>query len=173
LQAFYGGPVWKANREAANETIIDSDNVLLLRPMRSDSGFSFENNKRPPRGAGEIPSGIVMATIYYLDAPADAGFTDFIERMLAPSLTESGASNLVCFVTENSKNTFPALPVREGENVLVWFACFQNHVEHNKFVTTLNQSQKWRDEVSKILEQHVRRSPEVLRLSPTARSQLR
>jgi hypothetical protein len=31
LQEFYGGPIWKANREAANATMIDSDNVLLLR----------------------------------------------------------------------------------------------------------------------------------------------
>src|SRR5437762_8078427 len=29
LNNFYGGPVWKAHREAANATMIDSDNVLL------------------------------------------------------------------------------------------------------------------------------------------------
>src|SRR5262249_21434026 len=34
LAAFYGGPVWKAHREAANATMVDSDNVLLLRPGR-------------------------------------------------------------------------------------------------------------------------------------------
>src|SRR5438105_1362157 len=28
LQAFYGGPVWKAHRDIANATMIDSDNVL-------------------------------------------------------------------------------------------------------------------------------------------------
>jgi NIPSNAP len=32
LTDFYSGPVWKAHREAANATMIDSDNVLLLRP---------------------------------------------------------------------------------------------------------------------------------------------
>jgi hypothetical protein len=32
LEAFYGGPVWAAHRDAANATMIDSDNVLLLRP---------------------------------------------------------------------------------------------------------------------------------------------
>jgi NIPSNAP len=31
LSAFYGGPVWQRHREAANATMIDSDNVLLLR----------------------------------------------------------------------------------------------------------------------------------------------
>jgi hypothetical protein len=43
LEEFYGGPVWKAHRDAANATMIDSDNVLLLRPARSNSGFSLAN----------------------------------------------------------------------------------------------------------------------------------
>lgn len=39
LQAFYGGPVWAAHRNAANATMIDSDNVLLLlRPAWEGSG---------------------------------------------------------------------------------------------------------------------------------------
>ena len=52
LAAFYGGPVWKAHRNAANATMIDSDNVLLLRPVAPDAGFDkifrrlLEN--RPP-----------------------------------------------------------------------------------------------------------------------------
>jgi len=31
LTRFYGGPVWKQHRDAANATMIDSDDVLLLR----------------------------------------------------------------------------------------------------------------------------------------------
>ncbi|MFB9687778.1 NIPSNAP family protein [Amycolatopsis plumensis] len=34
LEEFYFGPVWKEHRAAANATMIDSDNVLLLRPVR-------------------------------------------------------------------------------------------------------------------------------------------
>src|ERR1700685_430705 len=30
LGAFYGGPAWQAHRSAANATMVDSDNVLLL-----------------------------------------------------------------------------------------------------------------------------------------------
>ena len=47
LQEFYGGPVWKAHREAANATMIDSDNVLLLRPARSSAGFSSDQRYAP------------------------------------------------------------------------------------------------------------------------------
>ena len=32
LKAFYSGPVWARHREAANATLEDNDNVLLLRP---------------------------------------------------------------------------------------------------------------------------------------------
>ena len=173
LQAFYGGPVWKAHREAANETMIDSDNVLLLHPARSDSGFSFQNGARPARGANEIPNGIMVATIYYLDSPADVSLVDFFGRRLKSMLSENGASVPAYFVTDSSENTFPALPVREGENVFVWFARFENQTAHAKFVAALNESPKWRDEVSKALERRTRKSPEVLRLSPTVRSHLR
>src|SRR5215469_11386339 len=39
LAAFYGGTVWKANRDAANATMLDSDDVLLLRPVDAESGL--------------------------------------------------------------------------------------------------------------------------------------
>ncbi len=42
LEQFYFGTVWKAHREAANATMIDSDNVLLLKPMQ---GFSSTTTK--------------------------------------------------------------------------------------------------------------------------------
>ncbi|WP_018349827.1 NIPSNAP family protein [Longispora albida] len=40
------------------------------------------------------------------------------ERSKAPSLTAGGTG----YVTKHAENTFPALPVREGEDVYVWFA---------------------------------------------------
>lgn len=44
LEGFYFGPVWQEHRSAANATMIDSDDVLLLRPVAG--GFSA-----PPPGA--------------------------------------------------------------------------------------------------------------------------
>jgi hypothetical protein len=61
LSDFYSGPVWKAHREAANATMIDSDNVLLLHPVRPTSGFSLENMKRPPIGSHEMPTSLILA----------------------------------------------------------------------------------------------------------------
>ena len=173
LNDFYSGPVWKAHREAANATMIDSDNVLLLRPAFPTSGFSLENLKRAPVGADEIPTSLVVATIYYFAGPVAPDFIDFFEHTLRP-LTESlGATISACFVTENSENTFPALPVRVGGNVFVRFSTFPDSAAYENYLAVLSRSERWRSEVSTPLTRFLEKAPEVLRLSPTARSLLR
>ncbi|HEY9023420.1 MAG TPA: NIPSNAP family protein, partial [Burkholderiaceae bacterium] len=46
LAAFYGGPAWKAHRDAANATMVDSDNVFLLRPLGCDQGLQAALQRR-------------------------------------------------------------------------------------------------------------------------------
>src|SRR5947208_16135735 len=53
LATFYGGPVWKEHAAQANATMIDSDNVLLLRPVAARSGFPAPAAARPPAGRAE------------------------------------------------------------------------------------------------------------------------
>jgi hypothetical protein len=173
LSDFYGGPVWKTHREAANATMIDSDNVLLLRPALRTSGFSLENVKRSPDGSDEVPTNLIVATVYYFERSVPSDFINFFEYTLKPVAASLGATISAYFVTENSENTFPALPVRDGENVFVWFSTFQDLVAYENYEAALSQSERWRDEVSVALTRYLDRAPEVLRLSPTARSQLR
>lgn len=171
LKAFYGGPVWKEHSGVANATMVDSDNVLLLRPARPESGFSLGNH-RPPPGTNEAPKGLVVATVYYLDVRSGDDFVDFFGRALKPVLADAGASILAHFVTEKSANTFPALPVREGENVFIWFSRFRNQAAYEDYTAALSNSRRWR-EVLPELTRRLKRRPEVLKLSPTARSLLR
>ena len=172
LTDFYGGPVWKAHREAANATMIDSDNVLLLHPATPTSGFSLGNRERPRPGSNETRSELIVATIYYLDAPVDAAFAQFFEKTVKPAVTGSGATVLAYFATEHSENTFPALPVREGENVFVWFARFNNPAAYERHSAALTQFPRWRDAISKEFARRLKRQPEILKLSPTTRSLL-
>ncbi len=171
LSDFYGGPVWKAHREAANATIIDSDNVLLLRPALPMSGFLLES--RPPVGSDEVPKSLVVATIYYSAGPVAPDFVNFFEHTLRPVAASLGATISAYFVTENSENTFPALPVRAGENVFVCFSTFPDLAAYGNYVAALSRSEQWRDEISTALTRYLEKTPEVLKLSPTARSQLR
>jgi hypothetical protein len=171
LSAFYSGPVWKEHRDAANATMIDSDNVLLLRLAHPASGFTLNGN-RPPLGSSKKQDGFIIATIYYLDTPVDSKFVRYFEDTMKPTLINAGASILACFVTEDSPNTFPRLPVREGENVFVWFAGFRNEEAYELHRAALAESKAWKDEISKSLNRKLKRKPEVLRLSPTPRSRL-
>lgn len=170
LQAFYGGPVWQEHREVANATMIDSDNVLLLRPARPTSGFFLDPRDRPLPGAEEVPPGLVVATILPFEVPPEADFLNYFESILAPILTESGASILASFVTEASMNTFPALPVREGEQVFVWFSGFRDQAACDKYVSALARSQDRYDKIWESVVCRLKATPQVLKLLPTMRS---
>jgi NIPSNAP len=95
LHAFYTGPAWRKHGPAANATMIDSDDVLLLRPVRGALVTSG-------------PPGVWLFQVYLGQVPYD------------PDHDVAGAQ--ATFVTEYSANTFPALPVREGEHAYVWCA---------------------------------------------------
>src|SRR4029077_4179103 len=135
--------------------------------------FSLKDLKRAPVGANEIPTSLVVATIYYFAGPVALDFIHFFEHTLRPVTESLGATIAASFVTENSKNTFPALPVREGENVLAWFSTFLDLAAYENHLAALSRSKEWRSEVSTPLTRFLERAPEVLRLSQTARSQLR
>lgn len=143
LAAFYGGPVWQAHRDAANATMIDSDDVLLLRP--SGPVWDLPAERRPQQTAS-----LLTASIAHLPAPVTQEFRDFFAAEVAPARPVIG-----CFETEYAENTFPALPVRTGEHVWVWFS----RGDASPSVPALD---KW---LAKPLE--------TLRLTPTARSLLR
>src|SRR5258706_7982679 len=100
LNAFYSGPVWKAHRDAANATMIDSDNVLLLCPAHSTSGFMLHGN-RPSLGSRTKQDGFMTGTIYYFDASVDSNFISYFEDTIKPTLMDAGASIPAYFVTED------------------------------------------------------------------------
>lgn len=169
LGAFYGGPVWARYRDAANGTMTSSDNVRLLRPARPGSGFRM-SGARPPVGAIAVPAGLVVATIYTVAAPAAAGFADWFARALTPPLAASGARPIAVFETEPSANTFPRLPVREGEHAFVWFAHFADAAAYGRHAAALAADRRWTDDLRPALAARLAAPVEVWRLTPTARS---
>jgi hypothetical protein len=171
LNDFYGGPVWKTHREAANDTMIDSDNVLLLRPARPDSGFSLANAERQTLGATDNPRGLVVATIYHLRDGTEHEMVNFFERAVQLQMTKSGAGVIAYFVTETHPNTFPALPVREAANVFVWFSVFADGRAYDRHVGAFADSLS-RNNLAEELERRLKEPPEVLRLLPTRCSRL-
>jgi hypothetical protein len=168
LGAFYGGPVWKAHGPAANATMIDSDNVLLLRSARAGSGYPL--GERAPAGATAVPPGVVVATIYSLPRLAAGAFSEFFETRLSPRLAGAGARVIAAFETEPSPNTFPRLPVREDAQVFVWFARFADLAAYERSVAALAADPEWTETVRPALDARLAAPPQVLRLTFTARS---
>lgn len=104
LAAFYDGPVWREHRAEANATMIDSDDVLLLRG----------DHVAVPDAAG-----LVAATVCRPRDPAS--FADRFEARVRPALEAAGTPPIAVARTLHAANTFPRLPVRTGEDVFVWF----------------------------------------------------
>lgn len=173
LATFYGGPVWKAHRDEANATIADSENVLLLRPARADAKFELEQSLRRPPNGSERANGFFTIAIYDVDPAGVSNFVAFFGDSVKPLLTSEGASIRGYFVTERSANNFPAHPLREGESVCVVVSQFADERAHEDHLASLSRSAQWRNEISTELERWLRKPAELLRLLPTARSNMR
>ena len=157
LAAFYDGPVWAAHRTAANATMLDSDDVLLLRPAREGSGLETSSGEPFPNGAPGQPHRIYLAGVHSLSEPAREADIARIDASISPACDAAGGAILAWYVSEARPNTYPRLPVREGENVVVWFAAFADGASSDAF----RRAQRRGDDA------------QLLRLEPTKRSRLR
>src|SRR5205807_480575 len=98
LRRFYGGPVWQRHRDAANRAMVDSDNVLLLRPARSNGGFILEG-EQPARSACDGGDcGLVEALVVELDKPPDIDMVDRLAQDIAAAVAGAGGAPLASFV---------------------------------------------------------------------------
>jgi len=163
LTSFYGGPVWQAHRNAANATMVDSDNVLLLHSAGTGAEFKLPHS-RPALGA-QVPAGLVVAVVDYLNSPPREALLQF-ETQVKPRLRKAGIPLLAWFVPERAANNFPRLPIREDEQVLVWFTRFESEADYAARKSELAAA-------AQPLSQWLSRAPDVLRLSPTSRSLIR
>jgi hypothetical protein len=168
LDGFYTGDVWKAHRAQANATMIDSDDVLLLRPVAGD--VTRDPATRPPIGA-PAPTTVIVATTYFLAPHGDETFAAFFSHDVAPILQETGAELLATFATEHSANNFPRLPVREKETVFLALTRFVSTAAHAAHVAALTQSPAWRA-LEPALTRALVAPTQTLRLQPTVRSLL-
>ena len=170
LVAFYGGPVWKAHRDAANATMVDSDDVFLLRPLGCDQGLLAALQRRAPSGAAPRAGGVFTITICPLRKPADEALVHAFDQHVHPWWVGVGGDLLACWVSEDAPNNFPRLPVRENEPVLAWLTRFDDEAAERRHAALLQASgcldgPEWRALLSG--------APTQLRLAPTHRSALR
>jgi hypothetical protein len=173
LTAFYGGEIWQAHRAAANASILDSDNVLLLRQAAPGTGLATARLSRRT-SAATPPAGVVVAAIHYVDAALADAFADFFDARMQPALARLGLPPIARFRTEGAANNFPRLPVRTSDTVFVWLAVAADAGDSDRRLRAFRDGQAaWREGAGDPFLHQLARKPEFLRLVPTPRSALR
>jgi hypothetical protein len=120
LSDFYlHGAVWREHGRAANATMVDSDDVLLLEP-------TYVGDAYPPPTARRLASsdvrhlGDLVAEVMPLHRLADFGvYPDGLADRLRGAASAEGVDVVLVAVTHPEPNDFPSLPVRD-EQVAVW-----------------------------------------------------
>jgi hypothetical protein len=164
--AFYFGPVWKEHKATLNGLMTDSDNVLLLRPLRPDTQvpvFPAVDPVKEPQGA----KGIVVAQIFQ----AKANQVDAVAASLEASFAryrDSGARDAGILVTLDVPNNFPQLPVRSDGPFLVWIGIVPNDEVLKKLTPIAEETAQSVQKLGTLQS-----APELVVLRPNSRSRLR
>jgi hypothetical protein len=170
LAAFYGGPAWREHRAAANATMLDSDDVLALRPCRPAGGFN-------PRSRAEVESlpcgGVLLAHLLPLRDPDPTAFLAFFERAWVPLLWDASIGVGASYVSDARPNDFPALPQREGETVFAWFSRHADQQRADEACARIEEALDWSPAFAAEHADFLAGPAQCLRLAPTPRSRLR
>lgn len=170
LTAFYSGPVWMAQRDRANATMVRFDNVLLLRPAWPGGEFALDLSGRPPFGTEAQRGGLISVNMLTVRGnPAE--FAAWYRANMLPLLLAAGGDVVGAFITHEAENTYPPLPVRADKRVFVLFSRFADVATLDALRKRLAETPAWA-EATKAAGAYVQGPPQPMRLSPTARSAL-
>ncbi|SER07353.1 NIPSNAP family protein [Microlunatus flavus] len=169
LAAFYGGPVWRSHRDKANATMVDSDDVLLLRPVRGSSGWCGPPASTFSQAGEPCAPPLLVASIFNIAGSASASrCLRFLTEVVEPLEAAAGVTTVALLETEPRQNNFPALPVREGETVLVRVARYPDVAVHRRLRRALRHAPGWH-----AFTTCLQGEPDERRLAPTEGSALR
>jgi hypothetical protein len=165
--SFYYGPLWREHAFTMNSLMVDSDNVLLLRPLIPERGVAVLPSVDPVterKGA----QGVVVAQIFAVKANSIDAFAKQAEGAFA-GYRAAGAREAGVLITLDAPNNFPQLPVRTDGPYLVWLGV----VKDNRTLETQFTPLAERSLQSLSATGLLRGAPELVILDPTRRSRLR
>jgi hypothetical protein len=161
LQSFYFGPIWEKHRDVANGTMVDSDDVLLLRstsPAHQPQEPATPSDPRP--GQDQVH---VSVYVYPADLELEAWLTTECHRILEQVLDTFVAT----WRSHPGPNGFAQLPVR-ADNAFVWAASFPEPEARQHAFDRLHTSPEWTSELAPVIRR--RTTVQDLELRPTRRS---
>lgn len=163
LETFYGGSVWAKHRNKANETMLDSDNVLLLNPIKTTV---FETANAADSNA------VYGIFIYYLKTTNLEDFCNFFFSAFLTKIEKLNVQPIYTLSSEIGENTFPKLPIR-NEAVFAWIGKWDHIESLEDFKEDFNALSGLRDSANENLLSAFMQKPEILRLKPTELSALK
>ena len=164
---FYYGPLWREHAFTMNSLMVDSNNVLLLRPLSPERGVTVLPSVDPVaerKGA----QGVVVALIFAVKANNVDAFAQQAEATFA-GYRAAGAREAGVLVTHDAPNNFPQLPVRTDGPYLVWLGVVKDNQTLEAQFTPLAERSLQSLSATGLL----RGAPELVILDPTRRSRLR
>lgn len=163
LSAFYDGPVWAEHGPAANETMLEWHDVLMLKPAAPGSGFDTCGRERLPPGTADLEDGPNhIVAIHHLAPGASDDTAALAAKAIADAARSSSTEVLASLISDRSENGFMRLPVREGECVVV-----------TVIRPAIVQAIPALEAALRAIAVGSGRAPDIARLVPTARSLLR
>ncbi|WP_166924971.1 hypothetical protein [Flavobacterium poyangense] len=116
LNDFYiNSPVWKEHGKGANEMMINSDHVYLLRPLYESGSLNSDKE-------------ITVVNFYICNCTVDKVIKLFEESYI-PFLKTLAVEDFSLWTSEMTENDFPRLPVFQDKNLLVLITNYKDENE--------------------------------------------
>lgn len=165
--AFYFGPLWREHRTTLNDLMVDSDNVLLLRPLHPDRGVMVLPAVDPVTEVSGT-KGVLVSQIFRIKKQTDESYVKKVDEIFAsyqgPGVREAGI-----LTTLDVPNNFPQLPIRTDGPYLVWMGLVKDDATLTNTLSPLMQ----RGADSLASQELLTGAPEIIVSNPTHRSRLR
>ncbi|TDO70033.1 NIPSNAP protein [Flavobacterium chryseum] len=121
LNDFYiNSATWKEYGKGANEMMINSDNVYLLRPLKAQINREFLKTDKT----------FTVVDFYVCNSTLEKVINLF-DTTYIPFLKNLKIEDITLWVSEMTENDFPGLPVFRDKNLLVSITNYKNENEFN------------------------------------------
>jgi hypothetical protein len=114
---YFRSAAWKKYGKGANEMMLNSSNVFLLKPLNKN--YSIKTEKE-----------IVVVDFYICNSTRDEVINLF-EKEYIPFIRTLGVEDISLWTSEMAENDFPELPVFQDKNLLVTITNYQDKSEYN------------------------------------------
>jgi len=116
LPEFYYGATWKEFGSAANEMMLNSDDVYLLKPL--DESQTFRKNK------------VMKIDYYFAKNNQIEQLIKFFQTKYSSFIKDSKIGDATFWRSELAENDFPRLPAFQYENLFVVITAFENEINY-------------------------------------------